>query len=162
MLDQATQPYKARCSSTSASSPSTSRTRTRGSSSAPLELHARPSRPSRAAGHGDINVTSDVYSLGATLYYMLTGQSPFGGKDPRAIIKAGRGREAARTPRSTSPTSRARVADRSCMKCLEKKQRDRYPRRAAPRADLEQTLKSGQMVLKAKSLFGKIIGKRKE
>lgn len=119
-----------------------------------------PEQAQPRGGHGDINVTSDIYSLGATLYYMLTGQSPFPGKDPRAIIKAVVS-EKPKDPTEHRPDIPRRVAD-ICMKCLEKKQRDRYHAARLLEADLEQTLKSGQMVLKAKSLFGKIIGKRKE
>jgi len=119
-----------------------------------------PEQAQPRGGHGDINVTSDIYSLGATLYYMLTGQSPFPGKDPRAIIKQVVA-EKPKDPTEHKPDIPRRVAD-ICMKCLEKKQRDRYHAARLLEADLDQALKSGQMVLKAKSLFGKIIGKRKE
>ncbi len=44
--------------------------------------------PEQAAGNLDeLGAPSDVYSLGATLYYMLTGQAPFQGRNLRAILQ---------------------------------------------------------------------------
>lgn len=41
--------------------------------------------PEQAQGK-DVDIRSDLYSLGATLYHMVTGRTPFEGNDPGAVI----------------------------------------------------------------------------
>ena len=41
--------------------------------------------PEQATG-GELTFSSDVYSLGATLYHMVTSQPPFTGNSPAAIV----------------------------------------------------------------------------
>lgn len=43
--------------------------------------------PEQATGKGAIDVRSDIYSLGATLYHMLCGQTPFTGRTHAEIIR---------------------------------------------------------------------------
>jgi serine/threonine-protein kinase len=72
---------------------------------------------------------SDVYSLGATLYCLLTGRAPFEGDDLGAIL---RGVQAADfpAPRALDPTI-DRALEAVCLKAMALKPEDRY---ATPRA----------------------------
>jgi formylglycine-generating enzyme required for sulfatase activity len=42
--------------------------------------------PEQARGERDIDVRTDIYSLGATFYHMLAGQTPFSGTTAAAVI----------------------------------------------------------------------------
>jgi serine/threonine-protein kinase len=85
--------------------------------------------PEQAQGHLDrLGPWSDVYSLGATLYCVLTGEPPFEGEVADVLRAVGRGDF--RPPRSRDP-SIDRALDGVCRKAMALNPVDRY---ASPRA----------------------------
>jgi serine/threonine protein kinase/formylglycine-generating enzyme required for sulfatase activity len=81
--------------------------------------------PEQAAGRLDqLGPASDVYSLGATLYCLLTGQPPFAGGDVGAVL--------ARVQRGDFPRPRQlnrrvpAVLEAVCLKAMANKPQDRY------------------------------------
>jgi eukaryotic-like serine/threonine-protein kinase len=95
--------------------------------------------PEQAEGRLDLlGPRSDVYSLGATLYVVLTGRAPFDGSDAaEVLLKVQRGEFA--IPRAVD-ASIPKPLDAICLKAMALKQADRY---ASPRAladDIEHWL----------------------
>jgi serine/threonine-protein kinase len=81
--------------------------------------------PEAACGRlGDVNASSDVYSLGAVLYYCLTGQAPFIGKSPLEVVLMVREQDPI-PPRRIRPTAN-RDLERVALKCLQKPSDLRY------------------------------------
>lgn len=73
-----------------------------------------------------INITSDVYSLGAMLYEILTYRPPFRGKDTKKILEQVIYEDPI-TPRRFRPTLHIPLAlEEITMKCLRKKGSERY------------------------------------
>jgi serine/threonine-protein kinase len=79
---------------------------------------------------------SDVYSLGATLYCLLTGKPPFEGEDIGAILHA------VQDGRSTRPSLLDPSLDKAleviCLKAMATVPQDRYPTPRALADDLER------------------------
>jgi serine/threonine-protein kinase len=80
--------------------------------------------PEQAAGRDDVDARSDIYSLGAVAYYLLTGQPPFTHRSATEVL-------AAHLYESPEPLSRHRIdvpaeLDAVIVKCLAKQPDQRF------------------------------------
>jgi serine/threonine-protein kinase len=114
-----------------------------GSGSAPTRMGQRIGTlaymsPEQARGEVDrVGPASDVYSLGATLYAVLTGQAPFSEKDPDMIAKLERGEfpPPRQVNRMVPPALQA-----ICQKAMAANPEERYPTPRALADDVEHWL----------------------
>jgi eukaryotic-like serine/threonine-protein kinase len=92
--------------------------------------------PEQIEGRRDVDGRADIYSLGATLFHLVTGQRPFEGSSPMVVI-AKHLHEEPRDPRQFRPD----LSDGLCavMRRMMARDRDqRYPDVAAVDAELEK------------------------
>lgn len=87
----------------------------------------------------DIDNRTDIYSLGVTLYYAITGQLPFHSRDALELIH----QHIAKTPQSPHQLQHSipKPISAIIMKCLAKIPEDRYHSAYGLKNDLEECLK---------------------
>jgi serine/threonine-protein kinase len=95
--------------------------------------------PEQAEGRLDLlGPPSDVYSLGATLYVVLTGRAPIDGDDAAEVLRRAQRGDFAR-PRAVN-LSIPRPLEAICIKAMALKQADRYETPSAVADDIEHWL----------------------
>src|SRR5439155_1457516 len=87
----------------------------------------------------DVKAPSDVYSIGAILYEVLTGRPPFREETLPLLLMEVIESEPLR-PRQINPKV-PRELEAICLRCLEKNPQERYPSAAAVADDLERYLR---------------------
>jgi len=81
--------------------------------------------PEQAAGRlGDLGPSSDVYSLGATLYCLLTGEPPFQGQNVAEILAAVQF-GSVKSPRQINPRI-SKSLEAACLKAMARAPDERY------------------------------------
>jgi serine/threonine-protein kinase len=80
--------------------------------------------PEQASGEDRVDARSDIYSLGAVMYYMLTGQPPFVHENPIKVMIAHASHDVV-PPRQINPDLPAELED-VVLRCLEKDPDHRY------------------------------------
>jgi serine/threonine-protein kinase len=95
--------------------------------------------PEQAEGQlKDLGPTTDVYSLGATLYCLITGRAPFEGEDVGLILRQVRQGDFL-PPRRLAPLVPPAL-EAICLKAMAAKPGDRYPSAKALAKDVERWL----------------------
>jgi serine/threonine protein kinase/Flp pilus assembly protein TadD len=95
--------------------------------------------PEQAAGRLDqLGPASDIYSLGATLYALLTGQAPYSGSDKGEVLRQVEQGEL-ESPRRVQPSIPAAL-EAICLKAMALRPAGRYGTALALAADVEHWL----------------------
>ncbi len=80
--------------------------------------------PEQASGEDTIDIRSDIYSLGATLFALITGRQPFIGNSPVAVAAKAL-TQPAPDPRSIVPTLSAQISN-IVLRAMAKAPQDRF------------------------------------
>ncbi|MCC6741555.1 MAG: protein kinase [Planctomycetia bacterium] len=91
--------------------------------------------PEQARGEADVDIRSDVYSLGASLYHMLTGKVPFEGTVPSVVMTKHITEEL--VPPQKHKADLSAEANAIVLRAMQKRREDRYPDPSQMAADLE-------------------------
>jgi serine/threonine protein kinase/Tfp pilus assembly protein PilF len=94
--------------------------------------------PEQTKNAHSITAAADIYSLGAILFHLLTGQPPFRGENAMEVLRNAAERPAPR-PRTLNGKIPADL-ETVCLKCLEKNPAARYSSATALADDLDRFL----------------------
>lgn len=104
--------------------------------------------PEQARGDANVDIRSDLYSLGATVYHMLLGRPPFEGPNAPAVM-AKHLTELPKSPRQIDPSITA-LGEVIVLRLLQKRREDRFqtPTELLQRIDeLVRTLQAARGVV---------------
>jgi serine/threonine protein kinase/tetratricopeptide (TPR) repeat protein len=107
--------------------------------------------PEQAISPHMLTAGADVYSLGAILYHLLTGNPPFTGDTPMEVLRRAENLPVPR-PRLTNRTIPSDL-ETICLKCLEKDPKRRYWSALALAEDLDHWLKHEPIRAKRSGFF---------
>jgi len=99
--------------------------------------------PEQARGEPNVDIRSDLYSLGATLYHMLLGSPPFQGANAAAVM-AKHLTEQVKAPRQVDPTLSA-LGELILLRLLQKRREDRYQTPAELLQKLDEAIRGLQV-----------------
>lgn len=122
------------------------------------EVLGTPSFMSPEQARGDLrglSIASDVFSLGAIVYWVLTGNAPFVGESTGEILK----KIETEDPQMPSAIRRVHVdLETVCMKCLRKEPAARYASAENLAEDLERWLRGEPVFARRQSGVERLIG----
>ena len=103
--------------------------------------------PEQVRGSTDVDIRSDIYSLGATLYHMVTGRVPYPGDDPTEVMKRHVDKNAVLEPPDHLNTRLSSGLGEVVETMMAKNRENRYRNPADLILDLKELLHGGRPII---------------